>query len=117
MNKPQGLEVFENMLAGRSVAGDHFSNVDYQAMKQDPRYAKLSKYQKDLLGELADPPKISIKYPRLPKEFYPRGSFKSTPLNREFFINLRTTDEEHFNIFINKYGCEQINDRMQEQLF
>jgi hypothetical protein len=56
------------------------------------------------------------RFPQMPKEFYPRGSFTPIPLNRQTLIRIANTDREFFRILTEKYGSAQVDARLQEQI-
>jgi hypothetical protein len=56
------------------------------------------------------------RFPQMPKEFYPRGSFTPIPLNRQTLIRIANTDREFFRILTEKYGSAQLDARLQEQI-
>jgi hypothetical protein len=55
------------------------------------------------------------RFPQMPKDFYPRGSFTPIPLNRQTLLRIANTDREFFRILTEKYGSAQVDARLQEQ--
>ncbi len=67
------------------------------------------------LAKAAEPtPNVYDSYPKLPRIFYPRGSFTPVPMDAAFLKHVAANDREWFSLLRKKYG-PQIAERMQEK--
>ena len=55
-------------------------------------------------------------FPRLPKDFFPRGSFTPILVNKAFLDNIARQDPEWMRQWYQKYGSEQIEARRRESI-
>ncbi len=93
--------------------------ADVAAAREKRRLAGLSK--DDLRAEVRknavqrEQQTYADRFPTMPKDFYPRGSFTPIPLNRQTLYKIAREDREFYRILLGKYGNEQLTARMQEQ--